>query len=118
MGRLSGPLAKPSARDALRRPFAFVTPAKAGIQSTLRRILTFVIPAKAGIQSGLRRALKLCIDPIRPRGAGAPSSGPRGHVPVRGAWESACGWEARWNAWLASPSSPVWRGDGEQSLRR
>lgn len=79
---------------------------------------TSVIPAKAGIQSGLRRVMKLLFDPIRPHRNGAPPTGPRGHVPVRGAWESACGWEARWNAWLASPSSPVWRGDGEQSLRR
>ena len=100
MGELSDPRTTPSPRDSLRRPFAFV------------------IPAKAGIQSGLRRVLKLLVDPIGPRSAGPPPSGPRGHVPVRGAWESACGWEARWNAWLASPSSPVWRGDGEQSHRR
>lgn len=100
MGGLSGLRTNPPAREALRRPLAFV------------------IPATAGIQSGLRRVLKLLVDPIGPRSTVAPPSGPRGHVPVRGAWESACGWEARWNAWLASPSSPVWRGDGEQSHRR
>ena len=100
MGGWSGPLTNPSARKALRWPF------------------TFVIPAKAGIQSGLRRLLKLAVDPVQPHRAGSIPSGPRGHVPVRGAWESACGWEARWNAWLASPSGPMWRGDGEQPHRR
>ena len=90
----------PRARAALRRPFAFV------------------IPAKAGIQSGLHRLLRLLVDPIEPRSADVGPSGPRPHVPVRGAWESACGWEARWNAWLASPTGPMWRGDGEQPHRR
>ena len=90
----------------------------AGIQSGWRGRLSFVIPAKAGIHSGLRRIVKLMIDPIGPPSAGGIHSGPRPHVPVRGAWESACGWEARWNVWLASPSSPMWRGDGEQPHRR
>ena len=100
MGELSDPRTRPSAREAPRRPFAFV------------------IPAKAGIQSGLRRVLKLLVDPVGPSPNGVPPSGPRPHVPVRGAWESACGWEARWNAWLASPTGPMWRGDGEQPHRR
>ena len=99
MGKPSGPRSKPSAREALRRR------------------LTSVLPAKAGIQIRLRWMLGLLVDPVGPRGAGAIPSGPRPHVPVRGAWESACGWEARWNVWLASPSSPMWRGDGEQSNR-
>ena len=87
-------------------------------RAALRQLLAFVIPAKAGIQFAFRRLLKLLVDPIGPRGAGPIPSGPRPHVPVRGAWESACGWEARWNVWLASPSSPMWRGDGEQPHRR
>ena len=101
----------------MRRLLTFVIPAKAGIQSSVRRLLRVVIPAHAGIQSGLRRLLRLLTDPIGPHRAGARPSGPRAGVPVRGAWESACGWEARWNAWLASPSSPVWRGDGEEPHR-
>ena len=84
----------------------------------MRRLLRLVIPAHAGIQGGLRRLIRLLTDPIGPHHAGAMPSGPRAHVPARGAWESACGWEARWNAWLASPSSPVWRGDGEERGRR
>ena len=86
-------------------------------RASLNWPLTFVIPAKAGIQSGLRRILKLLVDPVGPGRAGAMPSEPRAHIPVRGAWESACGWEARWNVWLASPSSPMWRGDGEPPRR-
>ena len=89
--------------------------APVGLRTALPRLLTFVIPAKAGIQSGIRKLLKLMVDPVGPGRAGTPPAGPRTHVPVRGAWESACGWEARWNVWLSSPSSPMWRGDGEQS---
>ena len=101
----------------MRRLLTSVIPAKAGIQTGLRRLLTFVIPAKAGIQTGSRRLLRLLTDPIGPHRAGPASPGRRAHVPARGAWESACGWEARWNAWLASPSSPIWRGDGEEPNR-
>ena len=107
MGELSGPRTKP------RRPGA-----PAGLRAALRWLRTFVIPAKAGIHSGLRRLIALLFEPIGPGTAGPIPSGPRPHVPVRGAWESACGWEARWNVWLASPSSPMWRGDGEQPHRR
>ena len=119
-GKASG-----SPRASLNWPLTFVIPAKslprtrygAGIQTWRRQLRIFVIPAKAGIQSGLRRILKLLVDPVGPGRAGAMPSEPRAHIPVRGAWESACGWEARWNVWLASPSSPMWRGDGEQPRR-
>ena len=89
-----------------------------GLRAALSHPLSFVIPAKAGIQSGMRRLLKLLVDPVGPGRADTPPSGPRAGVPVRGAWESACGWEARWNSWLANPSGPMWRGDGEQPHRR
>ena len=93
-------------------------PLRPAAPGALRRLHTFVLPAKAGIQSGMRKLIKLMVEPVGSGRAGAPPAGPRPHVPVRGAWESACGWEARWNVWLASPFSPMWRGDGEQPHRR
>ena len=69
-------------------------------------------------RAGLRRLIGALIDPVGSAPPGPVHSGRRGRAPVRGAWESACGWEARWQAWLANSSTPVWRGDGEERQER
>ncbi len=66
------------------------------------------------VRVGLRRLIGLLIDPVGPKGTERSRPRQSSRLPVRGAWESACGWEARWNMWLASPTSPMWRGDGQE----